>query len=83
MKRGIINFLRSDLITAQGFISDEFAEFKTKVESALKETGDTIKVEVNREEVETLLDLLPPPPADSTHQVASLRRSLQEFLYLP
>lgn len=83
MQRGIISFDRDELglalLLAENTAAD-LTSLRAKLQLATGTTTPQVKLEVNREEVETLLDAFPGPTPSQPKSFFSLRDKLGLFL---
>lgn len=83
MQRGLIILTHADLTHARELLHDlPTTTLYQKIAQTLKEAEPQSQLEVTREEVETLLDRLPPPSATADERARTLRGSLENFLHL-
>jgi len=83
MQRGIINLTRTEAQLAQLLAENsslDLTSFSAKVQLAIDSVQETSKLEVNRDEVEALLDVFPAPSSDQDQSYTTLRNKLQSFL---
>lgn len=83
MQRGIINLTKTEALLAQLLAENspsDLTSFRAKVQLALDSIQETSRLEVNRDEVEALLDAFPAPSVDQDQSYLTLRNKLQSFL---
>ncbi len=83
MQRGIINLTKTEAQLAQLLAensSSDLTSFRAKVQLAINSVQEESKLEVNRDEVEALLDAFPVPSVDQDQSYLTLRNKLQSFL---
>ncbi|MCL4208861.1 hypothetical protein KJZ63_04525 [Patescibacteria group bacterium] len=83
MQRGIINLTRTEAQLAQLLAENsslDLTSFRAKARLAVASVEESNKLEVNRDEVEALLDCLPAPAIGQDQSYQQLREKLQSFL---
>ncbi len=83
MQRGIISLTKNEAKLA-GLLAEnsplDLTSFRAKILLAVNSVEDLNKLEVNRDEVEALLDALPAPSLNQDQNYQLLREKLQSFL---
>lgn len=83
MQRGIIDFNRDEaslaLLLAENTTAD-LTSLRAKLQLAANGVAEQVRLEVNRDEVETLLDAFPGPTPNQPKSFFSLRDKLGMFL---
>lgn len=83
MQRGILNLAKEQSLVALQLIkksSQNLSQLEDKLELAVNSNQNSSTIEVNRDEVEALLDAFPIPSDSEEASYKSLRNSLVQFL---
>ncbi|MCA9368996.1 MAG: hypothetical protein H6773_03835 [Pseudomonadales bacterium] len=80
MQRGMISFSPSQVAFLKNILAESSLSASRLSQHILLASDEIVRLEVNQEEVESLLDILPAPSSDTSPELGEIRTQLVSFL---